>query len=468
MDLEEKNYKKWIIIAIGIVLIAIIAVGAFLFLRNKSGTTEGTGGVLSFGQLGEDTTRDPITGNNTITGSSTQNGNTDNPADEEPMFRQLTPESVAGITNVVRDGKTYVRYVLRQTGYVYEVNPATGETTQLTNTLIPRIYEAYFGNNGNTVILRHLTLNPILLRDVITTRVEDIEEPMDETNIGKLQNHFGVDSEVKIADDITFVSVSPDGKTMLYLLPVPDGISGTIISLVDKRTPKEIFRNSFSEWLPQLFDNGSILLTTKPSANILGYSYLYDPTTKIMTRLVREKNGLTTMADESGKFVLYSENTPGGSSLSLYSKDALSSEEGVNIYEQHIGLNTLPEKCTWAASGTTIYCGAYNNSKGTQIPDDWYQGLVSFNDSFWKMNTTDLENIIYVADPQKEIQRNFDVTHPLVDKDEKYMIFIDKNDDSLWSLRIPPPIEKIEDSNIDETTTLTPEELKDAVGTTAQ
>jgi hypothetical protein len=74
------------------------------------------------------------------------------------------------------------------------------------------------------------------------------------------------------------------------------------------------------------------------------------------------------------------------------------------------------------------------------------------------------KDIAFLADPQKEIQKDFDVQSAFVDQAEEYFFFIDKNDDSLWSMRLIKTIlQKDTGSAIDPS--LSPEEQKDAVGT---
>lgn len=442
---------------VGIVVVLLVIVVLLLTLGKDTSIAKKVGSVLPFGQVL------PETPSGTITGDITPTGNEEVPVitGEEPMFRQLSKESTAGFTTVIRDGKTYVRYVLRENGNIHEVDPSTGTDRQITNTTIPRVYEAFFGNNGNTVIMRYL--KRMLNNDVIVTYLGNLELPTSEGSMGSIRSNTEF-----LPDNISAISISPDGTHLFYLLPVSDGVSGTVVSLSAALFPKEVFRNSFSEWLPQLFNDGTILLTTKPSAGIAGYSYLYDPLKKTLTRIVREKDGLTTFGDSVGSRILFGENVANAPFLGMYTKKSFSSEEGVENHEARIPLATLPEKCAWGVSPSTLYCASFVGSTGTKLPDEWYQGLISLSDTFWMVNTNTTE-ITLIADPESVIQKHFDVIMPLIDENERHFIFVNKEDDSLWSMRLPDLSAGLEPTNTSVTPPpLTPAEQKDAAGSTQQ
>ena len=98
-------------------------------------------------------------------------------------------------------------------------------------------------------------------------------------------------------------------------------------------------------------------------------------------------------------------------------------------------LNTygLPEKCVWSNDNINVYCAVPNTVVGNQYPDVWYQGLVSFDDYFVKINTR-TGNKITIANSANETP--VDGTHLFLDNDEKTLFFINKKDSTLWSLNI--------------------------------
>lgn len=454
---EEHSSKKIIWIIVGIIIFLLVAFGVYYFITHKNGGTVGnplfgglvTGGTEAPGSAGGDVEKTPIPGSDDAISA----------AQEEPLFRQLSTIPIAGAVAIERGGKSYVRYVARENGHVFEVDPKTGASVELTNTTIPRIYEAYWVKGGNSVVLRYLTQDQLSRKDVIKTYFANLNLPTQNSDGTPTSGALGALKGQFLPDDLTAVSLSPDGTRLFYLLPVSDGVSGTIVTL-STMSAKEVLRNSFSEWLPQLLDNNMIILTTKPSANIPGFSYLYNPSDKTLTRLIRKKNALTTLGERRGSRIIYSENVVGNTTLGLYNKKGLNSEGGITIHEALIPLATLPEKCVWSKNTVHLYCGAFTSTPRAAIPDDWYQGVLSFTDSFWLINTDSTE-ITFLADPMKSVEKEFDVFMPFVGNDEQYFFFTNRKDNTLWEMRLGEQTAQVAATGVSE---LTPDELKDAQG----
>lgn len=458
MDLEQGRSKIWLWITLGVVLVLILAFAYFLTLGKSTPVGETIGKVLPFGQLGEETVRDPISGGGDISGSnpdSTGSGtNTDAP---EPIFRQLAARAVSGAHPVSVGEDQHIRYIEKETGHAYEVRIKDGATRQLTNTTIPRIYEAYWGFGGNAVILRYLEEDSLSRKDVIKTNLAYLSLPSASSSdaIGTMLIEF-------LPDNITSVSVSPNGKKLFYLLKTTDGVSGSIVDLQTKNT-KEVFRNAFSEWLPELLDTGDVVLTTKPSGEVPGHAYLYSPDTKKIERMVRNKNGLTTKGNSDGSRIFFAENVARSVIFGAYDKKGFVGDEGEVRHENILSITTLPEKCAWKISGISAICAAFTGLPNKLIPDDWYQSTFAFDDTFWSINTNTNE-IAYLADPIDETKQEFDVVFPLLSLDEHYFVFINKTDSTLWSMRIVEPVseETTPDAPVEIPPDLSPEELKDA------
>lgn len=465
MDEQQQNNKnKFLIIGGVIIALLLVLVGAFFFLRGREGGEEGIITSL-FGNLGVEVPRE---GNTPIAPGESSSGGENNgqTKEEEPLFRQLSTFPVAGATSLERGGKTVVRFIARENGFVYETDPRTGVVTQLTNTTVPRIHEAQFALDGGAVILRYLQVEDRLLKkESIRTylaylSIPEVSPESTSTDpvLGRLTGDF-------LPNNITEISVSPDGTRLFYLLPITNGVSGTIVNIRTKEA-REVFRNSFSEWIPQLLNDGTIMLTTKASARFEGFAYRYDPDKKTLSRVIRKVRGVTTFADPTGTRTLFNEIAPGSVRLNVWTQDGyLYDEEGVRE-SIIIPIATLPEKCSWAKNNIRIFCAAFMGTPRGELPDEWYQGSLSFQDTFWTVDT-DTSEITFLADPTKEEKalRSFDVMWPFTSIDERYMIFTNKTDMNLWSFRIPKEkyMEQSEESPLIEEE-LTEDELKDAAG----
>lgn len=465
--MELPSSKKWLWISLWAFFALLILGGLFWYFFWGGNAGSIPSGALPFGtpiqgtsQGGSRTTREAVDENKTLS--------------EEPMFRQLTNVPIApGAYALLRDGAAYVRYVEKGTGHVYEVDLENGAAKQLTNTTIPRVALADWTLDGNAVVLRYLEWDTLSGREVIKTRLgrlpttyraelsmtsstqarggflatrANLNLPpassspsalphLDTTNGGTSEGDIGTLSIEFLPDNVMALSVAPDGKNLFYLIKTLGGVAGSVVNL-RTRTTKLIFQNSFGEWLPQLLNDGTIILSTKPSGGVAGYSYHYDPKTRALERLVREKDGLTTLGNNSGSRVLYGENIANNATLNVYNRSGFHGDEGTIFYEEVLPITTLPEKCVWFKDGVRVLCASFVNTPSGLIPDLWYQGRISFADTLWSVDT-DTAEVAFLADPATETKREFDVISPIISADEKYLVFVNKKDGTLWSMRLP-------------------------------
>ncbi len=305
------------------------------------------------------------------------------------------------------------RYVTRATGNIYQTFLDKIEERKFSTTIIPKIYEAYFGNKDSSVIMRYLKPDNRTIQTFLGNIPKEVLGADTEEN--EIQGTF-------LPDGITDMSLLADGSKAFYLLNVGDVAVGTILNFADgKKT--QVFDSPFTEWLSLWPSTNMITLTTKPSGSVPGHMYALNPTTKSLNRVLGDVYGLTTLASPDGKSVLY-----GDSSLSL------------NIYNiskntsQPLGVRTLPEKCAWGVGSAVLYCAVPELVGVGQYPDSWYQGEVSFSDQIWKIDaTTGYTEMI--ADPMTLTEKeSIDGIKLALDKDGKYLLLVNKKDSFLWKL----------------------------------
>ena len=133
--------------------------------------------------------------------------------------------------------------------------------------------------------------------------------------------------------------------------------------------------------------------------------------------------GLTTLVNANSSNILYSVSTSSGPKLNIFN---ISKHESVDLKT-----SGLPEKCVWASDDTTIYCAVPNVILGNQQPNSWYQGLVSFDDYFVKIDTITGDRTT-IANSTNETP--VDATNIFLSKNEDKLFFINKKDYTLWSL----------------------------------
>lgn len=431
----------WIIVVIFIALGIFFAFSAWQNSSQKNGS--GVGNLASFFPFGETSVKPS---NNTIGngGGGGVIGNSGSSTSPYDPLIQISKRQTVGMTilmpntpfilNQVKNATTtgtstvlsgatstalilkaidskglpVVRFVEHGTGYVYDVSVRADNETKRTGTVIARAAQAYFGNNGNTIVFRYLK------EDNST-----IETYLGQIIPSALVDGFANITGVFLPENITDLAVSPDTKSFVYLLPTSDGVAGISIRS-DGSGKKELFSSPFDEWLLDL-KNGGLKITTKASNGILGYMYSVSPT-GILQKVIGDIAGLTTNASPDGRQILYDTSSTG--QISLYVRQ-------VNGNSVRLGVATLPEKCVWSKDSINLYCAVpigLNSSES--YPDDWYQGIAHFQDAIWKINTSSGS----ISQINNLESNQIDAVDLVLDTNESFLVFKNKNDDTLWSL----------------------------------
>ena len=427
--------RKTILIIVAIILIAL-GVWVYITYKNPSGNQGGPsqntlGSLFPFGTSGNTPTK-PATGSGTTGTGTSSSPHVKDLATERLVqvtskyiagFTVLPPSTAAPIPTVDINDPTgaqtipvvypKLRFVERGTGYIYDIDAKGQNLSETSGTVIAHTLVALFGDQGNTVIFRYIKDDNI----TIATYLGHLVPAAGSSSFGTTAGSF-------LADNISDMVMSHDGKNILYLLPTASGADGMTVK-TNGTSPKEVFSSSFSEWLLDWPSTGPVV-TTKASADIPGYAYAVTGS-GVLNKLLGNVSGLTTKMSPDGKNILYSVSFSGH--VDLHIKNIAS---GADL---DTGLSTLPEKCVWNATSTLVYCGAGTSVSADQYPDVWYQGSAHFNDALWKIDaatgtTTEMD----------DGEGNFlDATYLTLDSKEQFLFFINKNDASLWSFDLTAP-----------------------------
>jgi len=349
-----------------------------------------------------------------------------------PRLYELHKLPVAGVS-FIDAGKgtsitTTARYIERGLGYIFDTPLNTYSESRVVNETRTRLSEALWGNGGKSVVVRYLDSND----GVIKTRIVNIGAPTvsfsQSTSTETATENFLNTEEVFLPDYIPFMSVAEDGADKVFYLE-----NGTLSAIGTVSTLKNtgstgVLSSSFTEWLPQFPNQNLITLTTKPSAVIPGHLFFIDTKTNALTKVLGNINGLTTLTSRDGKLVLYAEIKNKVPELSIY--DTVKKETRVT------SLQTLPEKCAWSSKKTTVaYCAAPQSLPLAVYPDQWYQGLLSFSDDVWKIDTT-TGVVEKVLTPSSLRAPALDIINPVLSSDDTYLIFMNKTSGTPWVYRI--------------------------------
>lgn len=318
---------------------------------------------------------------------------------------------------------TTIRFIERGTGHIYETSTSTVDKKRITNTTEPKIYEAYFVEKGDSLIVRGL----IGSSDIISTRYVSVFTASTSESVEKTLEFK--DLPIQISD----VAISPS-KTQLFSI-MSDGVRG-ILSKIDGGATVGIFDTPYKEWIPTWPEEKNIVLTTKASAFAEGFSYILNTQTKQLTRILGNIYGLTTLASPDISKILYSSSEKGSFTLHTFNRSDSSKNQ--------LPLNTLPEKCVWAKKEKdVVFCAVPNNIAFSTYPDIWYQGLINFSDSIWKINVISGETRL-ISNTQEESSDIIDGINLQISDSDDYLIFTNKTDLSMWGLQLVEPIPVVE------------------------
>lgn len=313
-----------------------------------------------------------------------------------PPLRQLTTRAVAGA--VFRD--SYVRFVEQGTGHIYDIGLITQTEKIVSGTTIPKAAEAVFGDHGTMVAISTYTPEG---------RVS-IWGMIDETDGGSIDRHDVPLGAYNIAFDTNA------SRTLLYTLRDEDGLMG-YAQPFGVQTAQKKFKIPLLD-VTVLWGNPTYIHTTP---TYLQTGYLYTLKNGVLTYTTKPDFGLTAFRTRDLIIPTILKNGE-PSSYRLGS----AGETTVQMFPM------LPEKCAaYGSSTTSVICAIPFEPAAGTYPDLWYKGVAAYSDLLWIIDTEALASR-FVSDFLEESGRDIDVSSIVSNDTGSAVIFINKNDNSLW------------------------------------
>lgn len=327
-----------------------------------------------------------------------------------------TPTAGAGFVTV--GTSTSVRFVERSTGYILDADVVDGSLTRLTNTLTPRIYQAFVGE-------RHIIMQALEDNGGISTTVATVSATS--------SNGSAFVMTKRLPDGIRTVALSPEEEEIAY---VGAGEGGEVVGTrrdIASGKEKQIFSSLISGWHIEWLPSDRIILQQAPSTEATGYVYEVKKD-ETLQPLVRGGPGLTLRAHPTLRAFLFGYVQSG---LTLFAR---ATDEATTLT---LPLRTVPEKCVWrpssakaseGAAGESLvaFCAVPQSLPALPFLDGWYRGEIHTADAWWRVDVS--ANTAEIVYSPGDI--SLDVEKPLIDKDGNYITFLNRLDKSLWLLRI--------------------------------
>jgi len=417
--------KKLFIIIISLVLVFFLVslIGYYFILKGGADETGNRTGIFRnffpFGGSQPPTTEIPFV---------------EEPVVEPPpitkytqKLRKISAERVAGAGVLDTKAGTVVRHMEKATGHIFETELFSPNQTRISNTTIPVVYDALWDSTINALVARYLddddqTINTygLLIKKAPTStstpNPAEIAEP-----VGSI-NPENIVSAIKFPANLSEISVL--GSRVFSLERKIDSSVG-YISDFDGSKRVQIWNSPIKELLSQYVNTRTVALTTKPHQDVEGFLFFVDTSSAQVRQILVNIYGLSTLTNDNATQILFLDQS-GLPQMSIYN---IANKSSVNITPI-----TFPEKCVWSKKDrNVIYCAVPENYLERNSLTSWYLGFISTTDDIWKYdiknNTAEMVENLYTEGGEQ-----IDVIKPLLSENEQYLVFINKINDSLWSL----------------------------------
>lgn len=295
-----------------------------------------------------------------------------------------------------------VNYIERGSGNVFTYLVRARTLTRVNNKTIPGLQSATWLPDGSFAFVRYLsgaTFSTINTYALAATSSAGFFLPQ----------------------NISDINVSAAG-----LLTLASGVNGSAVSQsrVDGTHATTIFTTPLAAIRASYAGKGKYLVFTKSSASLDGDAFLTDSSGRL-ARIAGPLSGLVALASPSGKKVLISYVQ--GASMQMGLIDTTSGATTV------LPVATIADKCVWAADDSAVYCGVpISPDLSRAYPDEWYQGAVQFSDRIWKIDVAGRYAQL-TLDFSQANKGELDAEALAVDPLKATLVFVNKNDGSLWS-----------------------------------
>jgi uncharacterized membrane protein len=398
--------KTRFIIGYALVAVAVIVLGAlagwFFFLRTQTTATSALNAARGFGAQTPSGTFGTAASSFASSSAQTGTGTTTKP----PQLWHVTTTPVGGAGFATSTQGTHLRYAERATGYVFEADPTNSAIVRLTNTLMPKIYEAAFASQGR-VIERSVGEGGI-----ITTYAGRI----DTSTSTPLTGTF-------LPTQIKAFAPNPSADQILYL----EARRGGIVALTaawNGGKQAQIFSSPLSDWRAWWLLDGRIIIAQKASDSLMGYAYTLKSGASAL--LLGPLPGLTVLPRSGSQAILYGTSDTNG--LALFAR--LSG----TTTTMRLPIATAADKCVWAPGVSLVaYCAVPRVAPQPGFLGEWYRGEIHTSDAIWRVDASAGQaRLIFAPASGAEV----DVVNPVIDNSGTYLAFMNASDESLWLLRL--------------------------------
>lgn len=347
--------------------------------------------------------------------------------EKEVFFEKIWNEPVAGYSfvdyqtidtststskNTTISSSTSLFFVERATGHIYKKGVFDKkDAIKLSNTTIAGVYDAYFFDNNTRVLMRYLRESDNTIVS-LTAKLPPLSVSVT----------LPLQAVTTLENNIVSVAVSPDQKTLSYLVKTTSG-SDLYEIKGDKRT--KIRSYDLSE-LTLLYKGQTLFVSQKPTAFEKTYFFQHDKT--------------QAFGGRTGQKIIFSQTKNSDIYLSSYF-----SAVGIQTYTDSLTASktksfssvTLVDKCTSSQIDSYFVCGVPKviPIQSFGFPDDWYRGLATFNDTLTLLNTKYYTETT-ISNLEEETGEEMDIIKLTTNANDSFLAFTNKKNNTLWVAKL--------------------------------
>ena len=292
----------------------------------------------------------------------------------------------------------YHKNIAENPGHLFEREAdGSNEEKRVSNFTIPQILKVTWSRDAKKAIIFYNLNNEV--RKILV----DYSEATPKTNF--------------LPETISAVAFSPNSQSMVFINDLGDtrNVFSANSAFLNQR---KILDNNIPNLEISWPAANLIALKTKSSYAANGFLYTINANGAGFEKVI-ESAGLDAVWNSGGTGVVYTNSGP-----DLFFLDVKTGAR------KSLGLKTIAEKCVFSKIQTNVvYCAIPKVVSAGKYPDEWWQGKKSFEDNIIAIDTNNLDLVLFA-------ETRSDAVNPVLLENDTYLLFKDKNNGELWSLKL--------------------------------